>query len=130
MTPDAPKLPNGQEKPVLVTSLFVLVTHLSWFIIGPLLLVLFLWGIVQAGSGWITSLDCAFFAVVVLMIVGRWLDQRSGQGTTSTGELSTWNDFRRYVAIVPVVAIVAWIVANVTGNHFMEGGELITEGGK
>ena len=63
-----------------------------------------------------------FFVVVAAMVFGRWVEQRSGQGVTMSGELSTWEDFRRYaILVLPLLAIALWIVANVLGNHWFQG---------
>ena len=103
----------------LVTSFGVLFAHVAWFFLGPLVLLMILFGIVNIGSGWATLLDAAFFLLVGIIICCRWIDQRSGQGTTGSGEPSNWDDFRRYALLAPVVAGVAWIAANVFGNHLL-----------
>jgi hypothetical protein len=102
-----------------ITSLGVLFAHVTWFFVGPMALFLTLLCIVNVGTGWATVLDAMFFVLVGLTVWCRWFDQRSGQATNSYGESSTWADCRRYILWVPVVAGVAWIVANVIGNHFM-----------
>ncbi len=110
------------QEPVAVTSIAVLGTHIFWMALGPLLLLFALWGIVSSGSGWATVLDIVFFVVAGLMICSRWLDQRSGQGTTSAGDRSTWKDFRRYAWSLSIAAVSAWIAANLLGNHILNGG--------
>ena len=110
------------REPVAVTSFAVLGLHLFWAALGPLILAVLLWSFITSANGWITALDVFFFVVVALMVCGRWLDQRSGQGTTSTGEQSTWKDFRRYALSLPILAVSAWIVANLLGNHVFDGG--------
>jgi hypothetical protein len=110
--------PTPKTAPV-ITGFGVLFAHVTWFIAGPLVLLLTLFSIVNVGTGWATVLDAMFFVIVGLMLWCRWFDQRSGQSTTGYGEPSTWADFRRYVMWMPVVAGVAWIVANVIGNHFI-----------
>jgi hypothetical protein len=102
-----------------VTSVRVLFVHLIWLFIGPLALLLTLYGIAGTGNGWATTQDAVFFVLIGLMVWCRWLDQRSGQGTTINGEPSTWADFRRYALLTPAVAGAAWIVANVIGNHVL-----------
>ena len=118
------KKTDGEETPVqkrdpeqLVTRFGVLFAHVVWFFLGPLTLLMILFGIVNVGSGWATVLDAVFFLLVVLIIGCRWIDQRSGQGTTDSGEPSTWDDFRRYALFAPIIAGVAWITANVLGNY-------------
>jgi hypothetical protein len=78
--------------------------------------------VVRTGSGWLTAFGATYFLVVAVMLLGRWVDQRSGQGTTTTGEPSTWEDFRRYALLLPPLALGAWILANVVGNHVFQGG--------
>jgi hypothetical protein len=103
----------------VITSLGVMIAHVAWFFIGPLALLLTLYSIVNAGTGWATVLDAVFFVLVGLTVWCRWFDQRSGQATNCYGEPATWVDCRRYMLWLPVVAGIAWIIANVIGNHFM-----------
>ena len=110
--------PASTGERVVISSAKVLVAHVTWFIAGPFILFLILINIVRLGSGWLTPRDAAFFVVVAAMLLGRWIDQGSGQGTTTTGEPSTWDDFRRYALLMPPVATGAWILANAMGNHW------------
>ncbi len=116
--PAADSQPVSPREVVVITSVKVLVAHVTWFFAGPFILFLILINIVRLGTGWLTALDAAFFVVVAAMLLGRWIDQRSGQGTTTTGEPSTWDDFRRYALLMPPVATGAWILANALGNHW------------
>ena len=106
----------------VITSFGVMFAHVAWFFVGPLALLLTLFSIVNAGTGWATVLDAVFFVLVGLIVWCRWFDQRSGQATTCYGEASTWADCRRYMLWMPVVAGVAWIVANVIGITFLRCG--------
>lgn len=108
------KLPAG-DRPV--TSVKILLVHLAWLVFGPIALFVVLYGIIISGTGWFTILDALFFLVVALTIIARWTDQKSGQGTTADGDPSTWNDFRRYAKRLPLLSLVAWMVANIIGNH-------------
>jgi hypothetical protein len=110
---------DALDKTVLVTSFTVLGAHATWYFVGPAVLVFLLAKIVQTGSGWLTALDVVFFLVLAIMLLARWVDQRSGQGTTGTGEPSTWEQFRRYVLVLPTLALAAWLIANVVGNHLL-----------
>jgi hypothetical protein len=113
--------PASPKEPVVVTSGTVLAAHVTWMLYGPFTLFLILINIVRLGTGWLTALDAAYFVVVAAMILCRWFDQHSGQATQSTGELSTWADFRRYALLLPPLAIGAWVLANVLGNHWFHG---------
>jgi hypothetical protein len=111
--------PEGQKDQVVTTSMSIVVVHLLWICVGPFVLGCLLFGIAQSQSGWFTGLDLGLLIVVVLMLCARWIDQRSGQAITIEGEPSTSADFRRYVLVTPLVVGIAWIAANVIGNHIL-----------
>lgn len=99
-----------------------LLARTTWLLAGPFALLVTLYGIVNTSSGWVTTLDAVFFVIVGLMIGCRWAEQRSGQGTSAYGEPSTWADFQRYVKALVPLALGAWMVANVLGNHILSSG--------
>lgn len=100
-----------------INSLFVLAARLTWVCLGPAALLFTTIGIIANGTGWLTGLDAFFGIVVVLMLLGRWGDHRSGASTTLAGEPATDAHFRRYMRILPPLAVALWIVANILGNH-------------
>jgi hypothetical protein len=119
-SPTVPAGPVASSVPT-VSSLPVLMAHFAWYLFGPLFLFLVLLAIVRAGTGWATALDFAFFVGVAATVFCRWLEQRSGQGVTMSGEPATWEDFRRYAIRFPLLATALWIVANMLGNHWFQG---------
>ena len=62
--------------------LLALLGRMLWLVIGPLVLIVLTVLIVISGSGWLTSDDLAFFPTLALMILGRWIEIRSGYGRT------------------------------------------------
>ena len=102
-----------------IASVSVLGARITWVLLGPISLALLVVGIVQRGNGWLTGLDGLFGLVVGLMILGRWVEQRSGAATTLTGEPATLQQCKRYTVILLVVAAVSWITANILGNHIL-----------
>lgn len=96
-----------------------LLTRVTWFLAGPMALFIILCGIVRSGSGWLAVLDAVYFAILGLIVWCRWAEQRAGRGATIYGEPTTWNDFRRYLAIILPLAVGAWVIANLVGNHFL-----------
>lgn len=88
-----------------ISGLTVLGARRTWIILGPMALVGITWGIVSQGTGWFTGLDAAFGIVVVLMLLGRWVEHRSGTGTTLTGERAKPEQFKRYVTLLPPLAV-------------------------
>lgn len=109
---------NPKIKPI--TSLSVLGARLTWIFAGPVALLFAAYGIVVAGSGWLTLLDAAFLAIVLFMLLGRWTEQRSGCAMTVYGDRPQPQQYRRYMTTLPVVAIAIWISANVLGNHLLK----------
>jgi hypothetical protein len=118
MKPNAESV-EAKEKPGEIRSLSVLGARVTWFFLGPAALMLILVGIVSRGDGWLTALDAAFGVVVGLMILGRWVEQRSGAAMTVTGQPATVAQYRRYITRLPPAAVAVWVVANVLGNHIL-----------
>jgi divalent metal cation (Fe/Co/Zn/Cd) transporter len=114
-----PNTEPGHE-PGEITSLTVLGARLMWVAVGPFALLFLAATIISRGTGWLTLLDALFGAVVALMILGRWVEQRSGAATTVTGQRATMRHCEHYVAILTLVAGAAWVAANVLGNHVLK----------
>jgi hypothetical protein len=102
-----------------IRSFSVLGARLTWIMFGPVAAVMLLVEIVSHGTGWFTRLDAAFGGVVGLMILGRWVEQRSGCATTSTGEPATLEQCKRYTVLVLLGGAAAWVAANVLGNYLL-----------
>jgi len=111
--------PSTQDKPREITSVTVLGARITWVAWGPMVLAFTTLGIVSRGNGWLTGLDLFFAAVVGSMILGRWVEQRSGAATTLDGEPATPRHYTRYVRLLLSAALVVWIIANVLGNHIL-----------
>ena len=106
-----------------ISSWSVLFGRIMWFIIGPAILMGTTYGIVTRGSGWVSGLSATYLITVALMVLGRWKEQRSGCATLATGETATCDHFRRYIRLLLPLAGVVWVVANILGNHILNGGE-------
>lgn len=120
--PSAAEAPPPRDAdPPVVTKVTPLAARMVWFFFGPMVLMFTLWGIVSEGTGWLTVLDAVYLAIVVAMVGARWIEQRSGQAMTATGQRATWADFRRYATVLVPVAVGAWIAANAVGNHLLDG---------
>ena len=113
--------PGSDKKPGDISSLSVLGARLTWIIAGPLALLLITWGIVSRANGWFTGLSAAYAVVVGLMVLGRWVESRSGTATTLTGEPASGAYFKRYVMLLLPLTVVVWAAANVLGNHILKG---------
>ena len=102
-----------------ITSFSILLARLTWFLIGPLALLLLAVGIVQLGSGWLMAVDIAYFVVLGTMLVARWVEYRSGQGETASGEPMTAADLRGYLIGATALGLAVWVAANLVGNHWL-----------
>jgi hypothetical protein len=106
---------NSTTEAPQITSLFVLVARLFWTFLGPILL--FGAGYsVGSHRGWFTPWDAFFGVVVILMIMARWIEQRSGTGATLSGRKSTPTDFHRFEFVLVAASAVIWLGANVFSN--------------
>lgn len=111
----SPSPPTGEQlaapgRPVM-TSFVAAGTHLFWIFFGPVVMALLLVSITMRWTFDLSTTDFAYFLVATAVFACRWIDQRSGQATTGTGELATWADFRRYAIRLPPVAVGMWVGA-------------------
>lgn len=93
--------------------------RIFWMIAGPMFLLVFALNIAQRNSGWFTSLDLGYFLILGGMLLGRWLEFRTGNALTGMGEPVTPADFRRYLVATPLVGLALWVLANLIGNHWL-----------
>lgn len=117
MSQHAAPVPTPSEHEI--TSLSALFGRLMWTLLGPMLLLASIYAIIFVGKGWFTPWDGFFAALVALMIAGRWLEHRSGSATTITGEPATTGHYHRYLKVLPAVALILWLAANVVNNHIL-----------
>jgi hypothetical protein len=101
------------------TSLSAVFGRLLWMMVGPLGLVLTIYFIVTSGTGWTTTADFLYFILLGGMIIGKWLEFRGGSPETSTGEIATAADLRRYILMVVIAGPAVWVVANILGNYVL-----------
>lgn len=114
-----PQTSTPVRKPI--SSMSVLGARITWTLLGPVGLFFATVAIVMQGTGWLTGLDLLFAGIVGLILVGRWIEHRSGSGTTLSGEPESANDYQRYMIVFPIALAVVWVVANVLGNHVLAG---------
>ena len=96
-----------------------LAARFAWLFVGPTILVIVFFTIVDTGSGWLTLSESVYFLCAALVVVCRWLEQRSGEALTATLRSANWHDFRRYTEVFAVTTVGAWLVANLLGNHLL-----------
>jgi len=100
-------------------SLKFALARLFWLYVGPMTLLLTSFSIVRAGSGWATHLDGLFFAVLGLTVFARWYELQSGRGCDGYGNPATMAALPGYLRVVAPIALAAWVIANMLGNHLL-----------
>lgn len=100
-------------------ALWAILGRLIWMLVGPMALTLMIFANVSEGGGWLTVFDVLFFLILGAMFLGRRLEFRGGSPQKATGEPATERDFRRYVLNTSIAASVAWVLANLLGNHWL-----------
>jgi hypothetical protein len=98
----------------------IVVARGFWTALGPLLLLTLLAIIISTGSGWLTAVDALFFLTLAGVLAARWFEFRGGDPQTATGQPATRDDLRFYLLVTPIVGLIAWVLANAIGNHWLE----------
>ncbi len=101
------------------TSTAAFFGRLFWLFAGPMFLMVLALNIAQRGTGWLTPIDLGYFLILGGMLLGRWLEFRSGSAMTATGEPATASDLRRYMVTAAIAGLALWAAANLLGNHWL-----------
>jgi hypothetical protein len=101
------------------TSFLGIVARLFWMMIGPAVLAVLAYNIVNIGSGWLTPVDYGYLAILAAVGLARWFEFHCGNPQTAQGEPATPEHLRRYLLGLFGVGLLIWIVANVVGNYLL-----------
>lgn len=107
-----------QGSPVPAGGL-VIVSRLTWMIMGPFILLAVTYRIATQGGGWATWSDAGFGAIVAIMIASRYMEIRSGAAQTARGEPASFHHFTRYLWVLLASGACVWVAANYVGNHLL-----------
>ena len=80
------------------TPIVATLGRLTWMLFGPFLLLLTTIGIFRS-KALFNFLDVAFVAIVVGMILGRWVEFKSGIALTAQGTPMTAGHLRNYMFV-------------------------------
>jgi hypothetical protein len=83
------------------TTVPALFGRLLWMMVGPFTLFLLALAIAEQRGGLLTLPSLAFFPVLGITMLGRWLEFRVGHPVTATGEPATTEHLRRYLLAGP-----------------------------
>ncbi len=101
------------------TSPLPILGRLFWMLLGPMVLLMLTVKIIQTGTSWFTPVDIAYLVVLAGMVLARWLEFRSGEAQTSTGEPATPAVLKRYVLVASVLGLSLWGSANLIGINWL-----------
>jgi hypothetical protein len=107
---------GGTSSPTKMRYLF---TMSVWVFIGPLGMLVTLMKIVERGTGWTTGQDGLFFAFLAAALVARWVDYANGDPVAGGRHGAKPGAAMRYTVLVGSLGALAWVVANVIGNHLL-----------
>lgn len=65
-----------------------------------------------------TIADMAFFGVIAGMVLCRFIEFRSGEARTASGDPMSASKLWRYVVGMIVLGVAAWVVANVIAQSW------------
>jgi hypothetical protein len=83
--------------------------RLSWTFFGPVVLVGYLAWLLRTDPHPLAPSSLAFWVLVLLLVLARFVDVTRYGGETSTGTRATLTDARRFAAAVVGVAAAAWL---------------------
>lgn len=88
------------------------VARLYWMLVGNAALYLIALAIVEKGRDGAWTTDVAFWAVVVSLMLVRYVDIALLSGATASGKPASLRDWSRYMGRLLLFASVVWIVAH------------------
>lgn len=100
---------SSNQSDTAPTGCLPLLLRLTWLLIGNFVLLLCAVQVAKGSSG--LALDAAFFGVALALIGLRYVDIAFFNGRTTDGEPATLADWRRYAALMGVLAIGLWALA-------------------
>lgn len=100
------------QTPVPQNSSAGCLIRLFWMGAGNIILFLCVTYIFHNRVRGLELVDLGYWLTVVAMVAARWVDIRSYNGDTVTGEPATLSHWRRYAVRLVAGALVAWLVVH------------------
>jgi hypothetical protein len=108
---DVPDNTPGQAPPG--TPIVAILARLTWMLFGPFVLLVSAFVLLGKRAGFPSFPDFAFAAAVGAMLLGRWLEFRTGTALTATGEPATGQHLRRYWLWAAIFGLAVWVITAV-----------------
>jgi len=103
-----PKPSPSAEPEIQQSSIVGAFLRAFWMFGGNVLLFFVTIAIFEKGARTPNLLDTLYWAIVVLLVLAKYLDVRCYHGLTGQGEPATMKHVRRYVVILVQVTAVVW----------------------
>jgi hypothetical protein len=88
--------------------------RLTWMLLGPF--ALFLSALALVGRGFLSFASVAYLAILGAMLLGRWVEFRSGGARTADGRPATPGHLRRYLFWTTIIGLTIWVAAGLIRN--------------
>ncbi len=88
------------------------VLRVLWMLAGNAFLLIAALKISQKREQFFSAADPVFWGIVLAVAFFRYLDIRRYDGHTAGGRPATWQDYRRYLALLGGFALVLWLIAH------------------
>jgi hypothetical protein len=86
--------------------------RLGWMFLGPMLLLILAFSILNEGGGWFAPRSIAFLGLLAFVVFCRWAEFHAGGATTADGDPATSADIRRYALFAALTGTAIWATAN------------------
>jgi hypothetical protein len=104
-----------QAEPAGTTPFVAVLGRLTWMLFGPIVLFLITFSLVGKSHSFIGIVDGAYFGALGAVLLGRWVEFRSGAALTAAGEPATAADLRRYLRWAGSIGLAVWVAAKLGG---------------
>ena len=101
---------KNEIPPARQTGCLAGIVRIIWLVVGNAALLLLTILITERRS--LSGLDIAFWAIVVALILLRYIDITRLNGLTANGEPASLQDWRRYVLLLLLIAGGVWVLAH------------------
>lgn len=100
---------NTQQVPDQTTPVLAVFGRFTWMLLGPFVLVLACLGLFSSNQAFFTHKDIIYWAALGAMLLGRWVEFRTGHALTGTGEPATVAHLRQYLLSATTVGLIVWV---------------------
>jgi hypothetical protein len=82
--------------------------RLAWMLVGPLILFVVTLSLFKKRDSFWDPSDLGYFVCLFAIVVGQWIEFRSGSGLTADGEPVNARQVRRFTVAATVLGLAVW----------------------